>query len=503
MTGKLRPYDEPPRRRRSLIPASPGSAAITFFVLAILWLVPATGLGALATLLAIAPQVVEIPLLLGFSFHVTPERVEIAFRNALVYGWLGNAGFAAICFITPRVVGRPLASERLSFLAAIVWNLMAVGPGLAALYVFEVEGLQPLTEFLFLFDLAALLALTIVNGVFWFTVFGARRVYVSAWYFGATLLAVSGLIFIGIIPELIAAVVAILVPQPAGLHADVTGSIGRFVGDGISAFWITGVALGVLHYVVPRAAALPLYSSGLAWLTFGTWFMLAGGSALRGLAGELVPFALTTLGIVATMLLVVPAFLAAANLLLTLRGRFTLALGAGTIAFAVLSLTFLVAQSVLEAIGALRPTRAFLGGTDWYLGALLLSALGTATFAHFALVDHALTRLLRRSWRGGMLVVAQMWAVFVGVALAAPAVMLGALGHGGMLIERATPEEIDGVLVWFRLVATGGLGLASLGAMALVLNVFLMYTRGRPAIHAAPVPAETAHPGTAIAPAGR
>ena len=44
---KLRPYDVPPKRRRSLIPEAPDSAATGFLVAAALWLAIATGLGAL------------------------------------------------------------------------------------------------------------------------------------------------------------------------------------------------------------------------------------------------------------------------------------------------------------------------------------------------------------------------------------------------------------------------------------------------------------------------
>src|SRR5207248_946223 len=48
MTRKLRPYDQPPRRKRTLIPSAPDSAAGLFLVVAILWLLAAAGLGILA-----------------------------------------------------------------------------------------------------------------------------------------------------------------------------------------------------------------------------------------------------------------------------------------------------------------------------------------------------------------------------------------------------------------------------------------------------------------------
>ena len=44
---KLKPYDTPPKRRRSLIPEAPDSAATGFFVAAALWLALATALGVL------------------------------------------------------------------------------------------------------------------------------------------------------------------------------------------------------------------------------------------------------------------------------------------------------------------------------------------------------------------------------------------------------------------------------------------------------------------------
>ena len=50
---KLRPYDTPPKRRRSLIPGAPDSAANGFLAAAAVWFALASGLGVLAILLRI------------------------------------------------------------------------------------------------------------------------------------------------------------------------------------------------------------------------------------------------------------------------------------------------------------------------------------------------------------------------------------------------------------------------------------------------------------------
>ena len=44
---KPRPYDQPPRVRRPIIPAGPDNAATAFLVAALVWFLLATGIGLL------------------------------------------------------------------------------------------------------------------------------------------------------------------------------------------------------------------------------------------------------------------------------------------------------------------------------------------------------------------------------------------------------------------------------------------------------------------------
>ena len=54
--------------------------------------------------------------------------------NALVYGWLSNAGFATILFILPRITGVRMKMEGIAWGAMWIWNLGVAG-GMAAVYV--------------------------------------------------------------------------------------------------------------------------------------------------------------------------------------------------------------------------------------------------------------------------------------------------------------------------------------------------------------------------------
>ena len=486
---KLRPYDVPPKRRRSLIPEAPDSAATGFLVAAALWLAIATGLGAIA----IGMQLVDLSFSFGLglfdlSFTFDARRVEYAFVNATVYGWLTNAGFAAVAFMMPRLLGRRLAMEKALNGAYAVWNLSLAG-GIAALYVFDLGPNAPLTAFPWLFDGGLALGALIVTGAFFASVATSlRESYVSLWFSGVALLSLLGLVslnaglglfdFFFEVPELLIALVSVYIERAT------------------STLWLLGMAYATLYYVVPRATGQPLAWSGIGMLSFITWLVLAPVAALAPVVDVSIPYAITSVGIVATMLLLAPAALTVVNLVQTMQGRWTLAFGAGAAAFAIVSLAFLFAASLLEAIGALRAVDQVVGGTDWEVGVFLWAAYGTFTLAALALAEHALPRILRRSWGGGFLSGAQLWLAFGGVSLAGLALMGAGLAEGSLLAEGAASDAVDSGVLIYRAVAFLGIGMVGLAGLAFLTNLFLMYTSGEPADYAVPgqsAPAAAGH----------
>ena len=423
-----------------------------------------------------------MPTLSGvLTFEMSPATTASGFWNSLVYGWLGNAGLGAIFFITPRLLGRRLVGETMGSGAAALWNIGLLA-GLAALYVPQLTASGALTEFPVPVDGVLLLALLLANGSFWRTVMASanRLPYVTIWYFGVALLALLGLYGLETLASF----------SPLVNLSDVAAKLtNAFYGRALETLCLSGIAIGTLYYVIPRAAGNPLYSWGLAMLGWLLWLGLGTLAPLAKLVDVSVPFAITQIGNVATFLLVVPAFFVVANLLLSLRGRWTLVLSPGTVPFAVVALTFLAATALLEAIGSLGSVRALIGRTEWGVGVQLFALLGTATLAFLALADHAFPRLLRRAWGDTLLAEATLWAAFAGAALAGLALITGGVAHGSLLAQSAPPEEIDGLVFWFRLVLGAGIGLSALAAAVVALNVFLMYTSGRRADYAVLDPA--------------
>ena len=466
---KLRPYDQPPKRRRTLIPDRPDSAATGFFVAAALWLAVASGLGVLAIGLRIIDVQLSIPLgVFDLSLTFDSRRVEYAFVDATVYGWLTNAGFAAIAFMTPRLLGRPLAMEKGVMGALAIWNLSLAG-GIAGLYVFDLGPHAPLTALLWLFDGGLALGALIVTGAFFATAATSlRTAYVSLWFAAVALLGLLGMV--GLDAAIGLFDVFFDVPElPIAL-----GSV--YIERAIPAMWLLGMAYATLHYIVPRGTGQPLAWAGIGMLSFLTWLVLAPLAGLSALVDGSIPYAITSLGIVAAMLLLVPAALTAINLVQSMQGRWTLVFGVGTAAFAIVSLAFLFATSLLDAIGVLRAVDAFVGGTDWERGAFLWAAYGAFTLAALGLAEHALPRILKRAWGGGFLSGSELWLMFGGVTLAGLALMGGGMAEGSLLGQGTPPDAIGASLLVYRAVALLGAGMVALAGLAFLTNLFLMYT---------------------------
>ncbi len=468
-------------------PSAPDNAATGFFVAAALWLALSGALGLLAIGLRIYPFEFTMPLgLFNMGLEFEGRRVDVAFINAAVYGWLSNAGFAAIAFMTPRLTGRRMVAEALLMLGVPAWNMALLG-GVAFIFIVNPGPNAPLSGMHWLFEGGLAGGAFIVTAVFLAT--AARSLlngYVSLWFAGVALLGLLGLVSLsagmGVFDFFF------------GLDDLPTALASAYIERAVPALWLLGAAYATLHYVVPRATGQPLASAGVAILTWLTWVVLAPVSALAVLADPSIPFFVTTAGAVATMLLIVPASLAVGNLAGTMQGRWTLLFGAGAIALSAVALAFLLGSSLVEAVGSLRSVRAAVGGTEWQNGAWIWATYGAFTLAAFAMAEHALPRILRRAWGGGLLATAQLWLAFAGAAIAGLALMGGGIAEGSLRGQAAAPEAIDQALLIFRAGGLAGFGLVAVAGLALLANMFVMYTAAEPI--------EFALPGAAAAPAG-
>jgi cbb3-type cytochrome oxidase subunit 1 len=259
--------------------------------------------------------------------------------------------------------------------------------------------------------------------------------------------------------------------------------------------WLLPMAFASLYYVVPRATGQPLESNGLALLAWVSWLITAPVAVFSAAVDPVIPFFVTSAGSAASMALLFPIAITVVNLVLTTRGRWTLLFGTGPVAFAAVAMAFLLAAVMLDAIGTLGSVRAFVGGTDWIRGAQVWTLLGAFTFAGLAFSEHAISRVLHRDWGTNALSAAQLWCLFIGSTVAGVALMGAGMAEGAFRARAADAETIAAGVLGYHVVALGGIGLAAIGGLAALVNIFLAYTSGRPVERPAPSQAATAAAG--------
>ncbi len=387
----------------------------------------------------------------GLTFELTPDTVAAGFRHAFVWGWLTNAALGAIFFVTPRVTGRAIAHVRIGVLGMVIWNV-GFAAGLTLLYIPQLADTGTLTGFPLMVNLVLILGLILVNISFWPTLAGSNPPFVGLAWFGLAMFALVGM-------TVEAAVVGALDLDPT------MDAIAEAVwGRGISLFWLLGVPIGALHYLIPRLTGQPLASGALGWFGLGAWAVLGVLSCFGAAVHPSVPYALVSFGNAAAIMLLLPATAIIGNLAMTLRGRWSLVLSPGPAALAVASLVFLGGSVLLLGIGSLREVQEAVARTEWPFGVAAFGLGGAATIGLLAIGEHAWPRMLHRAHRGGLLAYAVTWSAVGGAAMAGTALIAAGLFHVGLVADGMTPAEIKAALLPIHLVAWAGLGLIGLAA---------------------------------------
>lgn len=485
MTGnlkRLRPYEEPPTASQPVLPAGADAAAKGYFGFGAFWLLTATGI---ATLFALQLVMSEFEFILnlpfGLTVEVTPDTVSAGFRHAFVWGWLTNAALGAIFFILPRITGRPTAHPRIGVLGMATWNV-GFAAGLTLLYIPSLADTGTLSGFPLPVNLVLVAGLVLISVSFWTSLRGSDQPFVSLAWFGVAMFALIGM-------TVEAVIVSLLNLDPT------TDALAEAVWlRGLSLFFLLGAPIGALHYLIPRLSGQPLASGPLAWLGLGSWTVLSVVSCFGAAVHPSIPYALVSAGNAATLMLLLPAAAIIGNLVMSIRGRWSLVLSPGPLALSVASLVFLGGSVVLAGVGSLREVQTAVARTEWPFGLAAFPLGGAATLGLLAIGEHAWPRMLRRSHASGLLAWVVTWSAVGGAALAGTALMAAGLFHIGLVADGLTSEEITASLLPVHLVAWAGVGLLGLAAAGHALGAYLLAAHGRPVHITTPGAAPAAAP---------
>ena len=274
-----------------------GRIVLSFFVASAgLWLLAAALLAYLA-----AAKLTDPFFLAGYEF-LTYGKVKIAQANAFVYGWGGNAIFAATLWILSRLSQAEIRGRAYLLFAGTLWNL-GITFGLLGILDGHMNAHEMLEmptavwPVLFIsYSIIAFLALVMHRSR------KHSETIAPQWFILASLLWFPALFLIAWNG---------LEINPA--RGTLQSVLSMWFGQNLIWLWLTPMALGIAYYIIPAIMGTAIDKYYLA--IFGFWCIasLAPWSVVHHLEGGPVPLWIPAIGTVMSIAMIFPIAVASTN----------------------------------------------------------------------------------------------------------------------------------------------------------------------------------------------
>ncbi|MFF7708223.1 cytochrome-c oxidase, cbb3-type subunit I [Pseudomonas sp. NPDC007930] len=367
-------------------------------------------------------------------------RLRPLHTNLVIFAFGGCALFGTSLYVVQRTCQARLISDRLA--AFVFWGWQAV---LVSALVSLPLGYTTSKEYAELeWPIALLLAVVWVAYAWLFFGTIARRktrhIYVGNWFYGAFIVV---MLILHVVNHL---------SLPAGLFKSYSAYAGAtdamiqwWYGHNAVGFFLTTGFLGMMYYFVPKQAERPIYSYRLSIVHFWaliTLYIWAGPHHLHYTA---LPDWAQSLGMVMSIILLVPSWGGMINGMMTLSGAWHKLRTDPILRFLVVALAFYGMSTFEGPMMAIKTVNALSHYTDWTIGHVHSGALGWVAMITLGSTYHMLPRVFGRAQMHSMRAInLHFWLATVGTVLYITAMWVNGLIQG--LMWRAVND--DGTLMY-------------------------------------------------------
>ena len=359
---------------------------------------------------------------------LTFGRVQAVYTASFVYGFGCNMAFAAGLWVMARLCGTAVKLGVALIIAALFWNL-AVTAGVIGIFVGDLQ----VFEFLELpgyvgFPMLISSLIVSVWGILCFRERAYEDVYASQWFLLAAFLAFPWI-------QIVAQIMLVTNPAPGVVQALVAS---WFAGN-LVWLWFGGITVATLYYIIPKVLGKPLLSYGLAKTGFLVLVLAGTWSGAARLVGGPFPAWIITVGITASILMLIFFAITGINLFLTTLQNREQSFGNGVLQFCTFSALALLVSGVGAALLSLRGIAEVSQYTILLDAHRFLILYGAFSMAMFAFVYYALPKILGREWPMDFLISTHFWISVVGVVLLVVPLTLGGWQQGVAMMDASVP----------------------------------------------------------------
>jgi cytochrome c oxidase cbb3-type subunit 1 len=397
-------------------------------------------------------------------------RLRPLHTDAVAFGFTLSGIFATWYYVGQRVLKVSMAeSPFLMFLGRLhFWLYILVVLSVVVSLLLGITTSKEYAEFEWPIDVAVVVV-WVIWGMSIFGLIGIRRektLYISVWYYIATFLGVAMLYLFNNmeVPTYFIAGVGKWYHSVSMYAGTNDAMVQWWYGHNAVAFVFTVPIIAMIYYFLPKESGQPVFSYKLSILSFwGLMFVYlwAGG---HHLLYSTVPDWVQTMGSIFSVVLILPSWGSAINMLLTMKGEWGQLKENPLIKFYVLASTFYMFSTLEGPIQAIKSVNALAHFTDWIPGHVHDGTLGWVGFMIIAGLFHMAPRMFKREIYSKKLMESQFWIQTTGIVLYFTSMWIAGITQG--MMWRATDQYgnlaysfIDTVTVlhpYYTLRAIGG-----------------------------------------------
>ncbi|CAK0754378.1 Cbb3-type cytochrome c oxidase subunit CcoN1 [Gammaproteobacteria bacterium] len=373
---------------------------------------------------------------------LTFGRLRPLHTNLVTFAFSGSALFATSYYVVQRTCHTRLFNDSLATFTFWGWQLVMV-LAVLTLPVGMTSG-KEYAELEWPIDILITLVWAAYIVVFFGTLTKRKTpyIYVANWFYGAYILAVAVL-------HLFNSAALPVSFWPMKSYSVYPGAVDAMVewwyGHNFVGFFLTAAFLGTMYYFLPRQAERPVYSYRLAVVHFWALICLAMWSGPQHLLYTALPDWTQSLGMVFSVLLLIPFWGGLVNGIMTLSGEWHKLRTDPVLRFMVVALFFYGLSSLEGPIMATKTVNAFTHYTEWTVGHAHSGGLGWIGLFSIGAIYALLPRLFNREQMySTQLIVTHFWLATLGVVLYV--VAMGGAGMVQSMMWRA--ENDDGTLTY-------------------------------------------------------
>ncbi|WP_438945747.1 cytochrome-c oxidase, cbb3-type subunit I [Sediminibacterium sp.] len=451
----------------------------------------------------IAFQLAYPALNLGISL-TSFGRLRPLHTNAVIFAFVGNGIYTGVYYMMPRLLKTSMWSKGLGNLHFWSWQLIIVAAAIT-LPLGLTQG-KEYAELIWPIDIAITLV-WVIFGINMFATILTRRerhLYVAIWFIIGTWVTVALLHIVN------SFALPTSLTHSYSWYAGVQDALVQWwYGHNAVAFFLTTPMLGIMYYFIPKAAGRPVYSYKWSIIHFWALIFIYIWAGPHHLLYTALPDWAQSLGVVFSVMLILPSWGGMLNGIFTLRGAWDKVKEDPILKMFVVALTCYGMSTFEGPMLSLKNVNGFAHYTDWIVAHVHVGALGWNGFLIFGMLYWLVPRLYNTKLYSVKMANTHFLIGTVGILLYAIPMYWAAVSQA-LMWKQFTPEgqlkfqfleTVTRIIPMYIVRGIGGT-IYLTGAVLLVINLIKTAKSGSfiaeetneaPALSAQPLPAGKAY----------